>query len=361
MIQAAEKERRIRAAEFLNIKRGFMNPVRMPPKRPATKGRLSKISEQLTELHLMQAQLNLLDAKVSGAASWTQSVASGRGEKDQAKKLLSRRAKLSDKLTKARAAYPLKNERAVSPSVEKMLVNFADRFWWPRWNTIPVPSMSEGFDQTPAYVGDNYASGDIQAVSLGPGYVVFEGELSDSSSDPEEAWWAHTWACTVPFPHFSARELMMYRFTVDAALGFYPEWGQPPLPPGDIMEWVSIATTGDMGTHPISIADATDLSPWPVNTTIPQGNNMWYGGTVDVSGSIMAGPGTPALVLLFGVAVGFSGGGSLHVFPTTSSFTEHLTRSPYGAGDVGKLEYMVPLQWWLRALEKIPLAAIQNP
>jgi hypothetical protein len=275
--------------------------------------------------------------------------------------LLARRAQLSKKLTKAQAAYTFKPVSAVSPSVEKMLINFADRFFWPRWNTIPVPFMSEGFDQTPAYVGDNYASGDIQAVSLGPGYVVFQGELGDSSQDPSEAWWAHTWACTVPFPHFSARELMMYRFTVDTALGFYPEWGQPPLPPGSIMEWVSIATTGDFESHPISIADATDLNPWPVNTTIPQGNNMYFGGTVNVSGSIQAGPGKPALVLLFGVAVGFSGGNSLHVFPTVSSFTEHLTRDPYGAADVGKLEYMVPLRWWIEAIEKIPNPAMHLP
>jgi hypothetical protein len=98
-----------------------------------------------------------------------------------------------------------------------------------------------------------------------------------------------------------------------------------------------------------------------VNTTIPQGNNVYFGGTVDVSGSIQAGPGTPALVLLFGVAVGFSGGNSIHVFPTVSSFTEHLTRAPWGAADVGKLEYMVPLRWWIEAVEKIPSAAIQMP
>jgi hypothetical protein len=37
------------------------------------------------------------------------------------------------------------------------------------------------------------------------------------------------------------------------------------------------------------------------------------------------------------------------------------TRSPFGASDVGKLEYMVPLPWWIRAIEKIPNAAIQMP
>lgn len=59
-----------KAAEFLNNKCGFTNPVRLPPKvRPPTNVRLSKISKQLTELHLMQAQLNLLDTKVNRAAS----------------------------------------------------------------------------------------------------------------------------------------------------------------------------------------------------------------------------------------------------------------------------------------------------
>jgi hypothetical protein len=327
----------------------------------APRTNLTKISKQLTEIHLMQAQLNMLNEQVNRPAPWTHVAWSGKSSRERAQGLLTRRAQLSKKLTKAQADYPLRPASVLSPGVEEMLINFADRFFWPRWSTIPVPSMSEGFDQTPAYVGDNYASGDIQAVSLGPGYVVFQGELSDSAQDPSEAWWAHTWACTVTFPHFSAKELMMYRFTVDAALGFYPEWGQPPLPPGNIMEWVSIGTTGDIGTHPISTADVTDLSPWPVNTTIPQGNNMYFGGTVDVSGSMQAGPGTPALVLLFGVAVGFSGGNSLHVFPTVSSFTEHLTRAPYGAADVGKLEYMVPLRWWIEAIEKIPNAAIQMP
>jgi hypothetical protein len=322
---------------------------------------LAKISKQLTEVHLMQAQLNLLNEQVNRPAPWTQETWSGKGTEDRAQELLTRRTQLLNNLIKAQANFshgPLSN---LSPSVENMLVSFADRFFWPKWNTIPVPSMQEGFDQTPSYVGNNTASGDIQAVSLGPGYVVFQGELNESASDPSEAWWAHTWACTIPFPHFDSQELMLYRFTVDAALGFYPEWGQPPLPPGDIMEWVSIGTTGDIGTHPISSADVTDLRPWPVNTTIPQGNNIYFGGTVDVSGSIEAGPGTPALVLLFGVSVGFSGGGSLHVFPTVSSFTEHLTRSTYGAADVGKLEYMVPHPWWLEAIQKIPNAAIQIP
>lgn len=320
---------------------------------------LAKISRQLTEIHVLQAQLNLLNEQVNKPAPWTGVTWSGSSAKESAQKLLARRTELTKKVAKARGAFSNKPLSKLSPGVEKMLWNFADRFFWPQWITIPVPSMQEGFDQTPAYVGDNYASGDIEAVSLGPGYVVFEGELSDSANDPSEAWWAHTWATTVTFPHFSTQETMLYRFTVDAALGFYPEWGQPPLPPGDIMEWVSIGTTGDIGSHPISAADVTDLQPWPVNTSIPQGNNIWYGGTVDVSGSIQAGPGTPALVLLFGVAVGFSGGNSLHVFPTTSSFTEHLTRSPYGAGDVGKLEYMVPFPWWLLAIERIPNAAIQ--
>jgi hypothetical protein len=302
----------------------------------------------------MQAQLNFLDAQVTRPPSWTQVAWSSKGEKAHAKELLTRRAQLSQKLTKARSAYPPSQRPKLSPNVQKALIHFADYFLWPTWNVIPVPSMQEGFDQTPAYVGDNYASGDISAVSIGPGYVVFNGELSDSPQDPSEAWWAHTWACTVPFPHFDYQATMLYRFTVDTALGFYPEGGQPPLPPGQIMEWVSIATTGDMATHPISVADATDIQPWPVNATIPQGNNIWYGGSLNVSGSIQAGPGDPALVLLFGVAVGFSGGGLLNVFPSTSSFTEHLTRAPFGAGDVGKMEYMVPIPWWIAAIERIP-------
>jgi hypothetical protein len=209
-----------------------------------------------------------------------------------------------------------------------------------RWHTLYLPVMSQGIRETPDTPGTD---GAIDTWSLGPGTVIFGGDLRDDGlvNRAEEQWWVSNWHAAVKFPPAPESGVVSYRFQVHNGTTPY----QASALSGSVRATITTGTTGD------AAAPITNWSGgyWPVDVALPfaPGQSRFLGGYVTISGRIPVAEGKrAALGVIFVVIISIATGQVL-LLPTACDF---MTMQLYVAGGaLGAIEYRFDPTWWRKA------------
>ncbi len=258
----------------------------------------------------------------------------------------SRRGELIQKLRKeqSKSAFrrTLEARRASNPNIQSALNSISQLLGW--CNTLAVPVMAEGINQTPGIAG---TQGEIGTAGIFGGGVAFGGTPEDDGThDPNtEKWWIHNWNSTAVFPAAASDGTISYKFGISNETDIYQAYGNS----GSVTVFVTVGTTGDVN-QPISNWQTVG---WPTDIPLPQGH-YYGGGGFPVTGTIpVKGGKSAALGLIFGAIVSVASG--LCMFLPTSNIWTGIIRPPgqqSQPGDYGKIEYCFNPTWWYHALEQ---------
>ena len=293
------------------------------------------------------ATVNAIEAELR---SLTRRDAAASQKNASAGNMSSRRVELIQKLRKERSKsafrHTLVARRTPNPNIQSAINSISQLLGW--CNTLSVPVMAEGINQTPGIAG---TQGEIGTAGTFGGGVGFGGTPEDDGTkDPNtEKWWIHNWNSTVVFPAASSEGTISYKFGISNETDIYQAYGNS----GSVTVFVTVGTTGDVN-QPISNWQTV---AWPTDMPLPQGH-YYGGGGSPVTGTIPVNGGkSAALGLIFGVVASVASG--LCMFLPTSNVWTGIIRPPgqqSQPGDYGKIEYCFNPTWWYHALEQRILA-----